>query len=62
MNACRILLEIYFLILTLAFSLGIYYAESDKDKLSCLFNMGFCIFILEVIDHDKKNDKKNDKD
>jgi len=56
MDIFRILFEIYFLILTLVFSIGIYYAENDNEKLSCLLNMGFCIFILEVINHDKKND------
>ena len=27
------------------------------ERLNCLFNMGFCIFILEVIEYNKKHNK-----
>ena len=59
MNACLMMFQIYFILLGFIFSIGIFYAENDEERLSCLFNSGFCMFVLEVIHNDNDNDNVN---
>ena len=55
MNACLMIFQIYFILLGFIFSIGIFYAENDEERLSCLFNSGFCMFVLEMIHNDEAN-------
>ena len=56
MNACLMMFQIYFILLGFIFSIGIFYAENNEERLSCLFNSGFCMFVLEVIHNDNVNE------
>ena len=55
MISCSKIFQIYFILLGFIFSIGIFYAENDRERLSCLFNSGFCMFVLELIHNDEAN-------
>jgi len=59
MISCSKVFQIYFILLGFIFSIGVFYAENDQERLSCLFNSGFCMFVLEVIQNDNVNDNVN---
>ena len=62
MISCSKVYQIYFILLGFLFSMGVFYAENDRERLSCLFNSGFCMFVLEVIDNDEANDNNVNDD
>lgn len=62
MISCSKIFQIYFILLGFLFSIGIFYAENDRERLSCLFNSGFCMFVLEVIHNDEENDNNVNDD
>ena len=62
MISCSNIFQIYFILLGFIFSIGIFYAENDRERLSCLFNSGFCMFVLEVIHNDEANDNNVNDD
>ena len=62
MISCSKVFQIYFILLGFLFSMGVFYAENDRERLSCLFNSGFCMFVLEVIDNDEANDNNVNDD
>ena len=62
MISCSKIFQIYFILLGFIFSIGIFYAENDRERFSCLFNSGFCMFVLEIIDNDEANDNNVNDD
>ena len=62
MISCSKIFQIYFILLGFLFSIGIFYAENDRERLSCLFNSGFCMFVLELIHNDEGNDNNVNDD
>ncbi len=59
MISCSKVFQIYFILLGFLFSIGVFYAENDRERLSCLFNSGFCMFVLEMIHNDEANVNDN---
>ena len=49
------MIQIYFILLGFILSIGIFYAENDSERLSCLFNSGVCMFVVEMIHNDEEN-------
>lgn len=62
MISCSKVFQIYFILLGFLFSMGVFYAENNEERLSCLFNSGFCMFVLEVIHNDEANDNNVNDD